>query len=216
MASSAKKYPSAAAACLSRGKFLSALPEHFFLALLFGAGGSILLDLLAQIKLPGPWINLPLFPSVAIFVNAMVLPLAIPGRHWSFAFLCEMMLILSCLAGVILATLIPLPHSTVAGNYLSTVNVITFLAMATGLSLGCFYGIVVGGAKALKLGALFGLTGGYLVGLLSTALISHETETLDQFEYGSLLDMAWQGGVGLLILHFFATIGALLGAKRQG
>jgi hypothetical protein len=200
---------------LTRKKFWVSIPNHLLLSLVFGAGGAVILSLISHIQLPGRWYYLILFPSTAIFVNAAVLPLGIPGRRWSFAFLCEMMLILSCFASGILSTWIPLPHSTVAENYLTSVNVITFLAMATGLSLGLFYGVIVGGQLALKMGAIFGLLGGYFVGLFSTALISHETETLNQFEYASVLHLAWQGAAGLLILHFFATLGALLGARSE-
>jgi hypothetical protein len=203
----------AAAPTLTRGKFLRQIPLHLLLAGLFGAGMAAVLALLNSIQLPGRWNYLMVFPFAAIYVNGVIMPAVIPGKHFSFGFLCAMMLVLICMASAILSTWVQLPHSVVGGVYLSTINTITFLALATGASLGLFYGILVGRKNAMVLGAIVGAIGGYIIGLISMALVSHEGATTNQFIHSGMLDLVWQGALAGFLLHLFAAAGAFMGAS---
>ncbi|HYF48930.1 MAG TPA: hypothetical protein VEJ63_05975 [Planctomycetota bacterium] len=201
------------APALSRQQFLKALPLHLLLAALSGAVTAVLLSLLTDIQLSGYWRYILILPIGAVYVNGAIMPLVVPGRHFSFGFLCAMMLIMICLAGGVLSTWLRLPHSFVDDAYLSKINTVSFIALVTGLSLGLFYGILVGTRHSLTFGAILGTAGGYLVGLGTAALVSHESGTRNQFVYGSLLDFAWQGAAAMLALHLFGAIGALMGAQ---
>jgi len=209
-----KRLPARRTPVLTRATFVRLIPFHLLLAALFGAGTAVLLGLLGSIQLAGRWQYVMVFPIGALYVNGVVLPVSIPGRHWSFGFLCSMMLILICMAGGIISTWLHLPHSTVGTVFLSAVNTATFLAVVTGASIGLFYGLLVGERTALTLGAVLGAMGGYILGLLSALLISHEEATRNQFIYNSWFDYAWQGAAGLLGLHLFGAVGALMGAAK--
>jgi hypothetical protein len=198
---------------LSRGSFLRLIPLHLLLAALFGAATAVILSLLNGIQLSGRWNYVMIFPLASIYVNGVIMPAVIPGRHFSFGFLCAMMLILICMASMILSTWIPLPHSMVGDVYVAAINTITFLMLATGASLGLFYGILVGRKNAILFGGILGAIGGYVIGLASMALVSHDEATRNQFIRNSMLDLAWQGALAGLVLHLFAAAGAFLGAS---
>ena len=87
---------------LDRRQFLLALPKHLLLAAAFGAGAGALIFLLKNIDLDGQWRMALLLPIGAVYVNAVILPLAIPGRHFGFAFICSMLMFLILIAGMIL------------------------------------------------------------------------------------------------------------------
>jgi len=53
----------------------------------------------------------------AIYVNAAMLPLAIPGRHWSFAFIGAMLMVLLMIAGAVLSHKLAFSHSIFFGNF---------------------------------------------------------------------------------------------------
>ena len=196
---------------LSRKDLLQKLPQHVLYAVLLGAVGAVLLSLLQYIQLPGRWNYLMAFPFAAVYVNAAVLPLAIPGRHWSFAFIAGMMMVLISMAAAILSAKVQFPHSVIGGTVLPKVNTLTFFMLVTGGSQGLFYGVLVGRKPAMVLGLFFGLIAGYLLGMLSLTVVTHDQA--NTFVYNRWIDFAWQGALALGVLHLAACLGAVVGAK---
>lgn len=202
---------------LDRGQFLRALPKHLLLALLFGAIGGALIYFLKNIGLEGQWRLVLLLPMGAVYVNAVVLPLAVPGRHFGFAFICAMLMFLILIAGMILATKIILPHSQVAGGPpLTKVNALTFGAVLTGACLGLFYGLFSDRPAARVTGALIGAATGYVLGVFSVELVTHSAVAWDTIVYDGPLNYAWQCAAALTLLHLGGCLGAFFGARPTG
>jgi hypothetical protein len=199
---------------LDRGEYLRSLPKFVLLALLCGAIGGALIFCIKSIPIEGSWRLALLFPMAAVYVNAAVLPLAVPGRHWSFAFICCMLLFLILIAGFILSEKVWFPHSTVPGGPpLKYVNTLTAGALLTGACLGLFYGLLSGKRAAMIAGLIVGGATGYTLGVLSLDIVRHSAESWDMLRFNSLLNFAWQGALGLGALHLAACIGAMLGAN---
>ena len=202
---------------LDRRQFLLALPKHLLLAAAFGAVAGALICLLKNIDLDGQWRMALLLPIGAVYVNAVILPLAIPGRHFGFAFICSMLMFLILIAGMILATKIILPHSQIAGGgTLTKVNALTFGAVLTGACLGLFYGLFSDRRGAMASGAIVGAAMGYTLGVVSVDLVHHTPEAWDTLVYTGPLNFAWQCAAALMLLHLAGCLGAMLGARPTG
>jgi hypothetical protein len=202
---------------LDRRQFLLALPKHVLLAAVFGAVAGALIFLIKNIDIEGQWRIALLLPIGALYVNAAILPLAIPGRHWSFAFICSMLLFLMLIAGVIIATKVNVPHSHVPGGEpLSKVNALTIGAVLTGACLGLFYGLFSDRRGAMVTGALIGAASGYTLGVFSVEFVTHSSAAWDTIAYNSALHYAWQCAGALAVLHCGGCIGAMFGARPAG
>ncbi len=202
---------------LSRGQMLRTLPSHVLFAIISGALTGFLLYLLSLVQLPGRWNLVMLFPLAGIYVNGATLPVAIPGRHWSFSFLCSMSMLLLLVAGMILAAKINFPHSYMPGAAapLTKVNALTVAGMVTGACLGLFYGVLAGQKGAMVVGLAMGVATGYVLGLLSTGIVSGAAGSFDAWIYDGPLHFAWQGALAFGALHLGSGLGALLGAVRN-
>jgi hypothetical protein len=202
------------ALAMDRGDYLRGLPQYVLLAAVFGAIAGALIHWIKIIPFDGGWRLLLLIPMAAVYVNAAVLPLAVRGRHWSFAFICCMLLFLMLIAGFILSEKLWFPHSMVTGAPpLSKVNTLSAGALLTGACLGLFYGLLSGKRAALIVGLIVGAITGYLLGLLSLDVVAHSSAAdWDTLRYTGALNFAWQGAIALAALHFGACIGAMLGA----
>jgi hypothetical protein len=184
---------------LSRTDFFRNLPRHIFFAIVFGAAAAPALLWLSAIELPGNWNLLMAIPCGAIYANAAVLPIAVPGRHWSFGFVAALLMFLLFIAGGILSSKVdfargPAPISAQA-------NLIGILAVLTGACLGTLYGLLSGRGSAMALGAAIGAACGYAVGVTS----------LELGDAGALR-CALAGAAALGSLHAGACLGAALGA----
>ena len=189
-----------------RRQFLRVLPKHVLCAILSGALTGALLYGLQQLQLPGKWNYLMVIPLVALYVNGAMLPVALPGRHWSFAFIGAMAMFMLLVAGLILSSLFSFAHSLTP-----LVNLATFLAILTGGCLGLFYGLLAGKPSAMVVGLAVGAATGYLLGLASLHLITPG----NQWRYDGVLHFAWQTAAAFGLLHLGAGLGAALGAKKS-
>lgn len=198
---------------LERRQFLRSLPRHVLCAILSGALTGALLYGLQQCALPGKWNYLMFIPLGALYVNGAMLPVALPGKHWSFAFIGAMALFMLLVAGLILSSKFSFAHSLApqTATVLSKVNQATFLAILTGGCLGLFYGLLAGKSSALVAGLALGAATGYLLGLGSLQLITPE----DQWRYDGALNFAWQTAAAFMLLHLGAALGAALGAEKR-
>jgi hypothetical protein len=180
---------------LNRPQMLRALPKHVAFAALTGAVAGFILYFLNQIELDGQWNLLMAIPIGAVYVNAAMIPLAIPGRHWSFAFIGAMLLFLLMIAGMIISQKVSFPHSHVqtvstydgpkpdsgvASFYLAKVNALTFAGLLSGGCLGLFYGMLAGRLSAMISGLAVGSASGFLLGILSLSAITHGTQVAIQ------------------------------------
>ena len=205
---------------LSRGQLLRALPKHLLLAVLSGAVVGMLLYWLKDIQALPAWALFIIMGT--LWSNAAVIPVALPGRYWSFAFIGALMLFLLLVAGMILAAKFEFPHSLVPyprlpgqTEYEDEVNVITYAAILTGGCLGLLYGLLSGKAGAMAVGLALGGAFGYILGLASVhAFSEHYNDPRGWFlwRFDSALHFAWQGALAMLWLHLFAGLGAVLGA----
>jgi hypothetical protein len=209
---------------LGRGQMLRAMPKHLLWAAVSGAVVGVLLYWLKDVgALPG-WLLAIVMGT--LWANAAVLPVALPGRHWSFAFIAAMMLFLALVAGMILAAKFPFPHSRIAcesGRYIysTEVNVVTWAAIITGGCLGLFYGLLVGRTSSMVVGLSLGSASGYVLGIMAVRAVSWhiygndcDGDSLYEscWRYGSPLDFAWQGALAMAALHLGASLGAAMGA----
>jgi hypothetical protein len=152
-------------------------------------------------------------PLGAIYVNGALLPVALPERNWSFAFIGAMALFMLLVAGLILSSKFSFAHSFSPDGaaVLSKVNQATFLAILTGGCLGLFYGLLAGKRSALLVGLAMGGAAGYLLGLATSNLVTPQ----DQWRYGGALNFAWQMALAFGLLHLAASLGAMFGAARH-
>jgi hypothetical protein len=204
---------------LSRGQLLRALPKHLLLALLSGAVVGVLIYWLKDIQaLPG-WVLLIIMGT--LWANAAVIPVALPGRYWSFAFIGALMLFLLLVAGMHLALMLPFPHSRMLGvadpddsDVVILVNVFTYATILTGGCLGLVYGLLAGQRAAMVVGLALGGACGYVLGLgslLAIRILSGNEAYPWRFD--GALHFAWQGALAMLWLHLGAGLGAVLGAR---
>jgi len=207
---------------LSRGQLFRALPKHLLLALLCGAVFGPLFYCFKDIQALPP---LVLFIIIGtLWANAAVLPVALPGRYWSFAFIGALMLFLLLVPGMFLAAKFPFPHSSVlfspgAFAYSPEVNVITHGAILTGACLGLIYGLLAGRRPAMAVGLALGGASGYVLGLASMYAFKwladpHLVSRLPPlcWRFDGALHFAWQGALAMVVLHLGACLGAVLGA----
>lgn len=210
-----------------RRQMLRALPQHVLWAVVLGAVAGPLLWWLLQIPMPDGWQWLLAIPAGAVFANAAVLPVALPGRHWSFAFIGAMMLFLLLVAGMILARTFAFPHSQLPALpphgteplYVPEVNYVTWVAVLTGGCLGLLYGLLAGRSGGMSIGLAIGSATGYLLGIASLQLVSSAPcpwgcgQYHDVFwRFDGPLHLAWQCALLLAVLHLGACLGAALGA----
>ncbi|MFH0939398.1 MAG: hypothetical protein V1899_08975 [Planctomycetota bacterium] len=198
---------------LSRYQLLRSLPKHVLYAILLGAITGILLYWLKFVQLSGKWNYLMFFPIASIYVNGATLPVAIPGRHWTFAFIGAMMMLLLLIAGVILSIELPFSHSLKPGTskVMYTANLITYGGILTGGCLGLFYGILAGCKTAMFVGLAMGVATGYLLSLASIHAVIAGAD-MDILIYNSTPHAAWQGALACGTLHIGAGLGAILGS----
>jgi len=201
------------AVMLNRPQMLRALPKHVFFAAISGAIAGFILYFLNQIELEGQWNLLMALPIGAIYVNAAMIPLAIPGRHWSFAFIGAMLMFLLMIVGAILS------HKFAFGKN-EKANVATFEFILSGGCLGLFYGMLCGRTSAMIVGIALGSVIGYLMGIGSTSFLVTESgsfsdgtrRTVESWYYNSPLHFAWQLAAAMALLHLGACLGAAMGA----
>jgi hypothetical protein len=199
---------------LDRRQLLHNIPRHVLLAIIFGLLAGPLIFGLKSIPIDGSWRLMLLAPIALVYVAATTLPVALPGKHWLFAVICAVLLLLASLVAGILATKIDFPHSVLPdGTVLTKVNVLTTGAMATGICLGLFYGLLSEKRSAMIAGAILGAATGYTLGMASVELVSR-TPPMDLLIYNGALHYAWQLGVALAVLHLGACMGAALGARK--
>ena len=195
---------------LTRGQMLRAMPRHLLWAVLLGAVVGPPLYWLKDVEALPPWLLFIIMGT--LWANAAVLPVAIPGKHWSFGFIGTFMLFLALFAGMILAARFAFPHSH-QGNYIPQINCVTFGAIITGGCLGLLYGLLVGTAPSMAVGLALGGAAGYLLGLASedafVGLAAFGEPPAWRFD--SALHFAWQSALAMLILHLAACMGAILG-----
>ena len=198
---------------LNRPQMLRALPKHVFFAAISGAIAGFILYFLNQIELEGQWNLLMALPIGAIYVNAAMLPLAIPGRHWSFAFIGAMLMFLLMIVGAVLS------HKFSFGNS-EKANIATFEFILSGGCLGMFYGMLSGRTSAMIVGVALGSAVGFLLGTESAEFLVTESGrfsdgtgvTVEYWRYRSPLHFAWQLGAAMALLHLGACLGAAMGA----
>jgi hypothetical protein len=196
-----------------RPQLLRQLPLHLLLALIAGAITGALLYAGSQIQPTGLMKYLVLIMLGSIYVNGATLPVSIPGRHWSLAFINALLMLMLLIAGLVLAGKIHYGHSIMPdGKVLSRVNLVTTVGMLTGGGLGLFYGLLAGHKWSMIVGAAMGIATGYVLGLLSLNAVSQSPENLNAWVYNSPLHFAWQCAVGLALLHTGASVGAIMGA----
>jgi hypothetical protein len=192
-----------------------ALPKHLLWAAVSGAVVGPLLYWLKDVQFLPPLLLFVIM--AALWVNAAVMPVALPGKHWSFAFIGAVMLFLALVAAMILAPKFPFGHSLffLEGYgevvYIPEVNAVTWVAIVTGACLGLFYGLVVGQTPAMVLGVLFGFVAGYFLGAMSPRGFG-EWIGVPKLLYSSPLHFLWQGALAMLVLHLGACVGAAMGA----
>lgn len=215
------------AVTLSRGQMLRAMPKHLLWAAAAGAVAGAALRGLDHLA-PSGWLAwAALIAMGGLYANAAVMPVTLPGRHWSFAFIGAMMLFLLLVAGGVLAPKFPFPHSFLPPLpphgmepvFLPHVNAITWLGILTGGCLGLLYGLLVGRTGSMVVGLALGSASGYAVGIASLLLVGlspcgwgcSSYHGLDWRWYG-LLHLAWQGALFMVVVHFGASLGAAMGA----
>ena len=200
---------------VDRRQLLHNLPRHVLLAVIFGLVAGPLIFGLKSIPIDGSWRLVLLAPISLVYVAATTLPVALPGKHWLFAVICAVLLLMASLVAGILATKIDFPHSLLPdGTVLTKVNVVTTGAMATGICLGLFYGLLSEKRSAMIAGAILGAATGYTLGMASVEVVSR-TPPLDLLVYNGVLHYAWQLAVALAVLHLGACLGAALGARQS-
>jgi hypothetical protein len=208
---------------LDRTQMLRALPKHLMWAALLGAIAGPILYFLKDIELPGKWNLLMAIPIGAVYVNAAVLPIALPGRHWSFGFIASAMLFMLLIAGMIIAPKFPFAHAWtrlkgIVPLLLPAVNTLTWTAIITGGCIGLFYGTLVGRTSAMICSMAIGSAVGYVIGIISmdnfVLEIFRNTSEFDgtRWRFDSPLHFAWQLALMLVILHLGACLGATMGA----
>lgn len=205
---------------MTRGQLFRALPKHLLWAALLGTVGGLILHFLKDIHLSGKWDLLMFIPLAAVHVNMAVLPVAIPGRHWSFGYIGAVMLFFLLIAGTVLSGKIEFPHAHSGPLELSGVNVVTYWALLTGGLLGLLYGLIAGRTGAMVLGLIFGSLAGYGLGIGFAGLFPK----MEPAEFGAAswvyLRLEWYGMAGLtalamVVLHTASVIGAAFGADRD-
>lgn len=208
-----------------RGQLFRALPKHLLWAALLGAVGGVLLYFLKDIRLSGMWNLLMFIPLAAVHVNAAVLPVAIPGRHWGFGYIGAIMLFFLLIAGTVLSNKLEFPHARVGDTELVGVNIVTYWALLTGGLLGLLYGLIAGRTGAMVMGLMIGSLAGYglgigYAGLFPTGMprppfgggMPHDSWAYVTFEwYGMALLVTG----AMVVLHAMSLIGAALGADRE-
>ncbi|MCY3022574.1 MAG: hypothetical protein NTW87_26640 [Planctomycetota bacterium] len=209
---------------LSRGQMLRSMPKHLLAALVSGAVAGMLLYGLKDVQALPVWLLFIIMGT--LWANAAVMPVALPGRHWSFAFIGAMMLFLLLVAGTVLAPKFPFSHSHVpaplpgGGDYtdVAEVNAITWGAVLTGGCLGLLYGLLAGRTPAMAVGLALGAATGYVLGAVSLSafqwladprVVSRMPPMVWRFD--GILHFAWQGALAMLVLHVGACVGAILG-----
>ena len=208
---------------LNRPQMLRALPKHVFFAALSGAIAGFILYFLNQIELEGQWNLLMALPIGAIYVNAAMMPLAIPGRHWSFGFIGAMLMFLLMIVGAILSRKFAFPHSREFEWINPNVNTATFEFILSGGCLGLFYGMLCGRSSAMIVGTAVGSAMGFVLGIYSRELVNsgffNEHGLILTFDhlagnwrYNSPLHFAWQLAAAMALLHLGACLGAAMGA----
>jgi hypothetical protein len=204
----------------TRLELLRRLPWHVFWAALSGAVCGFALYWGGYFPMPG-WLRFIVeIPLGAGFAVAATLPLAIPGRHWSLAFISATMMLMVLVIALLLSGKIQFLHSLQPdGRALWRVNLMTCVGLLTGGCLGLFYGLLAGHKWSLIVGAALGAAAGYTLGLLSVFVISQVPATAGAWLYDGAPHFTWQGSAALALLHLGASVGALMGASgglRQG
>ena len=209
---------------LTRGQLFRALPKHILWAALLGLLGGAVLYFLKDVHPSGMWELLMFIPLAAVHVNMAVLPVAIPGRHWSFGYIGAMMLFFLLIAGTVLAGKFEFPHAHVAwGRTLEGVNVVTYWAILTGGLLGLLYGLIAGRTSAMILGLALGSLAGYALGIGFAEMFPKFKGAIGtQFPEGtfvewrfSLIEGMGMVAVAMVVLHLASLTGAALGADKQ-
>jgi len=205
---------------LNRAQLLRAMPKHALLALFCGAAAGFVLYFLQDIQLEGKWNLLMFIPTAAFFANAAILPIIIPGRHWSFGFIGAMMLFLLLFAGLIISSKLPFPHSRNSfGLVMTKVNSFSYALVIAGVCVGLFYGVLAGVRSAMIVGAALGAATGYLLGVGMLSLVNGievppgGTAAVEIWKFSGPHHAAWQLGVALGVLHLGACGGAAMGAN---
>ena len=211
------------------------MPQNVGYSVISGAIGGILLYWLKSIQASGIWELLVLIPMGAIVANAAVLPVAIPGRHWSFSFICSLAMLMALIAGAILSSKFNFEHSRdpfykigfikpeMISLEVSKVNQLTFGTIIIGGCLGIFYGLLSGRLASMVVGLSMGSATGFILGLLSVHVVGRNSpfvtyfgqHNVDNWVYDSPLHFAWQGALLLGLLHLGACFGAALGAGAK-
>jgi hypothetical protein len=199
---------------LTRPELLRRFPLHILYAIVTGAVTGALLYWGGNLIQPTGILRYVIMMALgAVFVNGATIPVALPGRHWSFAFVIALMMIMLLVAGVILPAMIPFSHSRLSdGTILDRVNLVTWIGILTGGGLGLFYGVVAGHKWSIIVGGAMGAVAGFILGIVSLNFISAAPGSVDEWRYFSAPHFAWQCAAFMVLLHAGALGGAILGA----
>jgi len=193
-------------------------------AALLGAVGGVLLYFLKDIRLSGMWNLLMFIPLAAVHVNAAVLPVAIPGRHWGFGYIGAIMLFFLLIAGTVLSNKLEFPHARVGNMELVGVNIVTYWSVLTGGLLGLLYGLIAGRTRAMLMGTLLGSLAGYGLGIMYASFFDMGPSPIGEFTGMRTMSWSvepdWAGmmigvALGMSVLHVASLTGAALGADRE-
>jgi len=193
-------------------------------AALLGTVGGLLLHFLKDIHLSGKWDLLMFIPLAVVHVNAAVLPVAIPGRHWSFGYIGAVMLFFLLIAGTVLAGKIEFPHARAGNMELVGANVVTYWALLTGGLLGLLYGLIAGRTGAMVMGLMLGSLAGYGLGIgyasLFPKLAMNSPASMEGKVAWTKVTFEWYGMAlhvmgAMVVLHAMSIVGAALGADRE-
>ncbi len=150
----------------------------------------------------------------AFLANAAVIPIAMPGRHWSFSFISAIVMFFALVIAMVLSQKFPIGH----GREYVIPNLFFWALITTGGCVGLFYGLFVGRTLSMVLGLTFGTWMGYLLSRslehdddiwfsLKRLVIPEIATTLGEVLFSVIL-----GGILMTALHLAAGVGAALGA----
>ncbi len=190
-----------------RGALWRVIPLHVGYALVSGALLGLVLYGLNECN-GAAWIEFLASLAMLLCCSAFAtLPMALPGKHWLFGTLAAVALMCLLLPGLLLAPHVPFAHSYVAGAQpVELINVLTMGAMISGLCLGLFYGLLVGGTRPVVVGCLAGLGTGYVLGLCSV-LLGAWSKTGEALHLGNAWGWVWQCALTMGALHLVSAAG---------
>jgi len=201
---------------------LRALPWHLLFAICCGAVCGALLYPLQAIAASGVTQMIVLVVMLAFYVNAAMLPVFLPGRHWSLAFISALMLMLLLVGGYVLSERLAICPGAVQKYCFGFVNRAFYLWILTGLCLGLFYGLLSGRRNAMLVGAALGGASGYCLGIATPEFIQPAVSVsvaigreIVDWRFDSLLHFIWQGALAMFLLHLGAGLGATMGAGKS-